>query len=46
MPYILSGVTSLKKVLKDGTIVEASAYASASELEPGDMAVYLFPTNK
>lgn len=46
MPYILSGDSSLKKVLKDGTIVDASAYAPASELEPGDMAVYLFPTLK
>lgn len=44
MPFILSGDPSLKKVLKDGTIVDASAYAGASELEPGDMAVYQFPT--
>lgn len=46
MPFILSGDATLRKVLKDGTIVDASAYASASELEPGDMAVYLFPTIK
>jgi hypothetical protein len=46
MPFILSGDSSLRKVLKDGTLVDASAYASALELEPGDMAVYLFPTPK
>lgn len=46
MPYIIAGDASLQKVLKDGTIVPASAYAPSSEIEPGDIAVYTFPTQK
>jgi hypothetical protein len=37
------GDESLKKVLKDGTIVPASAYESTLELDPGDAAIYMFP---
>jgi hypothetical protein len=44
MSYFIIGDDSLKKVLKDGTIVSAGNYNSKSELEPGDMAVYMFPT--
>jgi hypothetical protein len=44
MSYIIFGDESLKKVLKDGTIVSTGNYNSKSELEPGDMAVYLVPT--
>jgi hypothetical protein len=46
MSYIIFGDDSLKKVLKDGTIISAGSYSSRSDLEPGDMAVYLFPTQK
>jgi hypothetical protein len=38
------GSESLKKVLKDGTVVPASAYESSMELDPGDVAVFMFPT--
>jgi sugar phosphate isomerase/epimerase len=44
MSYIIFGDDSLRKVLKDGTIISAGSYSSRSELEPGDMAVYLVPT--
>jgi hypothetical protein len=44
MSYIIFGDESMKKVLKDGTIVSAGNYNSKNELEPGDMAVYMFPT--
>jgi hypothetical protein len=44
MFYIIFGDNSLKKVLKDGTIVSAGNYNSKSKLEPGDMAVFMFPT--
>lgn len=44
MSYIIFGDESLKKVLKDGTIISAGSYSSKNELEPGDMAVYMFPT--
>lgn len=46
MPFILFGDDSLKKVLKDGTIVSAANYSSKSVLDPGDMAVYMFSTQK
>jgi hypothetical protein len=38
------GDESLKKVLKDGTVVPASAYESTLELDPGDAAIYMFLT--
>jgi hypothetical protein len=40
------GDESVKKVLKDGTIVPASAYDSTLELDPGDAAIYMFPKTK
>jgi hypothetical protein len=40
------GSESLKKVLKDGTVVPASAYDSSLELDPGDVAVFMFPTTE
>jgi hypothetical protein len=40
------GDESVKKVLKDGTIVPASAYESSMELDAGDAAIYMFPTEK
>ncbi len=46
MTFTIFGVESLKKVLKDGTIVKASSYAHTTEIEPGDIAVYQFPTKK
>jgi hypothetical protein len=42
----LFGDESLKKVLKDGTIVPAAAYESSMELDPGDVAVFMFPTTE
>ena len=38
------GNESLKKILKDGTIVPASAYEYTMELDAGDAAIYSFPT--
>jgi hypothetical protein len=40
------GDETVKKVLKDGTLVPASAYESSMELDPGDAAIYRFPTDK
>ena len=40
------GDESVKKVLKDGTIVPANAYENSLELDPGDAAIYMFPTEK
>jgi hypothetical protein len=40
------GDESVKKVLKDGTIVPASAYESTMELDPGDASIFMFPSEK
>ena len=40
------GDETVKKVLKDGTIVPASAYDATIELDPGDAAIYMYATKK
>ena len=40
------GDDSVKKILKDGTLVDASAYEPSLELDPGDAAIYMFPKTK
>ena len=40
------GDESVKKVLKDGTVVPASAYENSMELDPGDAEIFMFPTAK
>ncbi len=40
------GDDRVKKVLKDGTLVPASAYESSMELDPGDASIFMFPTEK
>lgn len=42
MSLTLMGNDSLKRVLKDGTIVPASVYANTIEVEAGDMVVYTY----
>jgi hypothetical protein len=37
------GDESVKKVLKDGTIIPASVYDSSMELDAGDAAIFMFP---
>ena len=39
------GDETLKKVLKDGTIVPAGTYDSSMELDPGDAAIFMFPAD-
>ncbi len=46
MNLTVYGDETLKKVCKNGTIVPASAYDSTMEVDPGDVAIYMFPTNK
>ena len=46
MPVIILGDESLKRVLKDGSIVKAGTYTNTTEIEPGDIAIYMFPTKK
>ena len=45
MKLIISTDDSVKKVLKDGTLIPASDYANATEVEPGDVAIYCYPTS-
>ena len=40
------GDDTLKKILKDGSVVKASSYTNTIEIEPGDIALYMFPTKK
>ncbi len=40
------GDETVKKVLKDGTIVPASTYESSLELDPGDASIFMFPNEK
>ena len=44
MKLIIATDDSVKKVLKDGTMIPATEYANATEVEPGDVAIYMFPT--
>ena len=44
MKLIISTDDSVKKVLKDGSLIPAADYANATEVEPGDVAIYMFPT--
>lgn len=44
MKLILDTDESVRKVLKDGTMIPASEYTPTSEIEPGDMAIYVYPT--
>ena len=44
MKLIIDADESVNKILKDGTIIQASEYAGSTEVEPGDAAIYMFPT--
>ncbi len=46
LEYTIYGDDSMKRILKDGAIVPASAYEPSMVLDPGDIAVYMFPTQK
>ncbi len=44
MKLILYTDDSVKRLLKDGTLIPANEYANASEVGPGDVSIYMFPT--
>ena len=46
LPITILGDATLKKVLKDGSVVGSSTYSNTTEIEPGDVAVYMYPTKK
>ena len=35
----------VKKVMKDGTLINAAEFAAVTEIEPGDAAIYLLNEN-
>ncbi len=37
---------TVMKVLKDGSIVPADAYMDTMEVDPGDVAIYIWTNNK
>ena len=43
MKLTLYGEDILKRVLKDGSIVPANVYSNTIDVEPGDMAIYMYP---
>ncbi len=46
MKLIIYTDDSVRKVLRDGTLLPAKEYANATEVEPGDVSIYMFPTTK
>jgi len=44
MKLIISTDETVKKVLKDGTLIPNSEYTSTTEVEAGDAAIYMYPT--
>ena len=43
MQLTVEGESSLKKVLKDGILAEASTYTPTQEVDAGDVAIYRLP---
>lgn len=46
MKLVMEVDDTVKKVQKDGTLIPANEYTNASEIEPGDAAIYMWPTVK
>ena len=46
MNLVFYGDDSVKKILKDGSIVPASIYENSMEIDPGDAAIYMIPKVK
>ena len=46
MKLIISTTDDVKRVMKTGETVAAQEFAPVTEVEPGDMLIYMVPTNK
>jgi len=46
MNLVFYGDDSVKKILKDGSIVSASLYENSMEIDPGDAVIYMIPKGK
>ena len=42
MKLIISTDNTVKRVLKDGTLIPATEYANATEVDPGDVVIYVW----
>lgn len=42
MSLTLLGEEKLKRILKDGSVVPANTYSATIEIEPGDIAIYMY----
>ncbi|MDR3713094.1 MAG: hypothetical protein P4L51_09795 [Puia sp.] len=43
MNLVFYGNDSVRRILKDGTIVPSGAYENSMEVDPGDATIYMFP---
>jgi hypothetical protein len=46
MSLLVCADESVKKVLKDGSVYPLNIYSSSTEVEPGDIAVFMYPKAK
>ncbi len=46
MKLIISTSDAVKRIMKSGEIVPAQEFAPVTEIEPGDMLIYMVPTEK
>ena len=46
MKLIISTSEAVKRIMKSGEIVPAQDFAPVTEIEPGDMLIYMVPTEK
>lgn len=44
MKLVIYTDETVKKVMKDGSLVPASDFTAATEIEPGDAAIYMYPS--
>jgi hypothetical protein len=46
MPTVILTADNVERIAKDGTASPAKNYSSNLEIEPGDMAIFRYPTKK
>lgn len=46
MSLLVCADESVKKVLKDGSVYPLNIYSSSTKVEPGDIAIFMYPKVK
>jgi len=46
MKLVIYTDETVKKVMKDGSLIPATEFAAVTEVEPGDAAIYMFNAKK